>query len=39
MHSHKSGAVLTKRELIEAAATYPLSEIQISKSGDTIPIS
>ena len=27
MHSHKSGAVLTKRELIEPAATYPLSEI------------
>jgi len=27
MPSHKSGAVLTKRELIEAAATYPLSEI------------
>ena len=27
MHSQKSGAVLTKSELIEAAATYPLSEI------------
>ena len=27
MHSHKPGGVLTKRELIEAAATYPLSEI------------
>ena len=27
MPSHKSGAVLTKRELFEAAATYPLSEI------------
>ena len=27
MPSHKSGAVLTKHELIEAAAIYPLSEI------------
>lgn len=27
MPSHKSGALLTKRELIKAAATYPLSEI------------
>jgi len=27
MHSRKSEAVLTKRELTEAAATYPLSEI------------
>lgn len=28
MSSHKSGAVLTKRELIAAAAIYPLSEIE-----------